>query len=64
MKLRISKMAATDARRPGKRKVIMINDGARAPFEAPTQRKVCIELPLEEHKPGENFAGLLQMSYK
>ena len=46
-------------------KVIMLNDVARAFFEAPMTRYVCIELPQEDLEPGEsqeNLVGLLQMS--
>lgn len=45
--------------------VVMINDVARAFFEAPIQRDVCIELPdedLEEDDKGQNLVGLLKMS--
>ena len=39
----------------------MINDVARAFFEAPVRRKICIELP-EEEKGEEDEVGLLNMS--
>ena len=49
------------------RKVIMINDVARAFFEAPMKRTVCVELPWEalteeERTSGQQVVGLLQMS--
>ena len=47
------------------RKVIMINDVARAFFEAPIRRTVCVELPAEatgQAEAGEDMVGLLQMS--
>ena len=46
-------------------KAIMINDVARAFFEAPVKRSICIELPdedLEEGEHQEDLVGLLQMS--
>ena len=48
-------------------KVIMINDVARAFFEAPMKREVCVELPEEaltekESQDGEECVGLLHMS--
>ena len=46
-------------------KAIMINDVARAFFEAPVKRSICIELPdedLEEGEQQEDVVGLLQMS--
>ena len=44
---------------------IMINDMARAFFEAQATRDVCVELPeeaLEEKDMGKDLAGLLKMS--
>ena len=49
----------------GGAKVIMINDVARAFFEAPKTREVCVELPEEdktEEDRKEDRIGLLQMS--
>ena len=43
-------------------KIIMVNDVARAFFEAPVRRIVCVELPPEEQVDGEDAVGLLQMS--
>ena len=46
-------------------KVVMINDVARAFFEAPVRRTVCVKLPLEatgQEGGGEDMVGLLQMS--
>ena len=46
-------------------KVIMVNDVARAFFEAPVKRTVCVELPREALQGGgvdEDSVGLLQMS--
>ena len=43
----------------------MINDIARAFFEAKTQRKVCVELPAEDldaNDAGKDLVGLLNMS--
>ena len=54
--------AATDK---SQNKIMMINDVARAFFEAPMTRKLCIELPeedLEEGERGQNLVGLLLMS--
>ena len=43
--------------------VLMINDIARAFFEAATGRNICIELPEEDRVPGEgDMVGKLQMS--
>ena len=46
-------------------KVVMINDGARALFEAPAVRQVCVELPDEDITSADRIAdrvGHLQMS--
>ena len=46
-------------------RVIMINDVARAFFEAQAKRKVCIELPTEDMNPqdiGKDLVGILNMS--
>ena len=57
--------AATSDKHKGTEKVIMVNDVARAFFEAPVKRTVCVELPpeaLSEANPDQNMVGLLQMS--
>ena len=41
--------------------IVMVNDVARAFFEAPVRRTVCVELPPEEES-GEDMVGLLEMS--
>ena len=49
----------------GHEKIIMINDVARAFFEAAAIRKVCIEIPEEDMNPadrGKDLVGLLYMS--
>ena len=46
-------------------KVVMVNDVARAFFEAPSVRQVCIELPDEDRTAADNLGdkvGHLQMS--
>ncbi len=47
-------------------KVMMVNDIARAFFEAPMKRDLCVELPdevkLELAEDGEDYVGLLRMS--
>ena len=53
------------ATRGPEQKVVMINDIARAFFEAKTQRKVCVELPAEDldaNDAGKDLVGLLNMS--
>lgn len=45
-----------------KSKLIMVNDVARAFFEAPIARSVCVELPVEAEAPG-GTVGLLKMSF-
>ena len=63
------KLIVSDAatfHRGKKYKAIMINDVARAFFEAPVQRLICIELPDEDLKKGErheDVVGLLKMSF-
>ena len=60
LKLLISE-AATD----GHDKTIMINDIARAFFEAPIRREVCVEIPREDREQeddGEDMVALLQKS--
>ena len=61
LRLLVSEAATTG----GEEKVVMLNDVARAFFEAPMRRKLCIELPeedLEEGETRENTVGLLLMS--
>ena len=44
-------------------KVLMINDVARAFFEAPATRNLCVELPEEDKEEGEgDMVGKLEMS--
>ena len=55
-------VAATKGATP---RVIMINDVARAFFEAQAKRKVCIELPTEDMNPqdiGKDLVGILNKS--
>ncbi|MDA8583689.1 reverse transcriptase domain-containing protein [bacterium] len=60
MKFLISDAATT---RGGDRKSIMVNDVSRAFFEAPIERLVCIELPEEAIREGEEgMVGLLAKS--
>jgi len=42
-------------------KVLMINDVARAFFEAPVKRKICVELPAEEGARSDEV-GILRKS--
>ena len=44
-------------------KVIMVNDVARAFFEAPARRTICVELLEEEAHEGDDVALLLQSLY-
>ena len=63
LKMLISDVATT--RRGRKRKSMMINDVARAFFEAPVKREICIELPDEDKDAGdweEDMVGILEMS--
>ena len=50
--------------RPNEDRVIMVNDVARAFFEAPMKRYVCVELPPEARaeSDAEDYVGLLLMS--
>ena len=59
--LRILVSDAATIRKGRMRKVIMINDVARAFFEAPSSRKICAELPPEELG-AEDGVGCLEMS--
>ena len=61
LRLLVSEAATTG----GEEKLVMLNDVARAFFEAPMRRKLCIELPEEDLEDGEtreNTVGLLLMS--
>ena len=58
LRLLISDAATKDSK---EEKVIMVNDVARAFFEAPINRYVCVELP-DEMKTEKDEVGLLQMS--
>ncbi len=65
LKMLVSDAATIGNGRQTKEKVIMVNDVARAFFEAPMQREVCVELPMEALEgtgDPENAVGLLQMS--
>ena len=62
LRLLVSDAATTSG---PKDKVVMLNDVARAFFEAPMKRLVCVELPREacvEDAPGEDNVGLLQLT--
>ena len=65
IQMQVSEAATMDRGQHQEEKVIMVNDVARAFFEAPMTRELCVELP-EEAKEGEDWAkdmvGLLQMS--
>ena len=65
LKLLISMTATIDQGLKTEEKVIMINDVARAFFEAGMKRTVCVELPMEantgEHERGQ-AVGLLKLS--
>ena len=59
------RLLISDAATIGKseHKVIMLNDVARAFFEAPMTRTVCVELPEEARAEGEeDVVGLFQLS--
>ena len=58
--LRILISDAATWRRGGEEKVIMVNDVARAFFEAPARRLICVELPEEARgQSGDDEVGLL-----
>ena len=65
VRMLVSDAATTVRGRHCPEKVVMINDVARAFFEAPMKRWVCVELPAEARQgteqPGE-YVGLLQLS--
>ena len=63
LKLLISDAATVT--RNGTKKAMMFNDVARAYFEAPVKRKICIELPKEDwtqEDGNQDLVGLLQKS--
>lgn len=69
LRLLISETATISEGAKGEEKVVMINDVARAFFEAPVRRTVCVELPAEAKGPRGSAlgsevdaVGLLQMS--
>ena len=56
---------AATVTRNGTKKAMMFNDVARAYFEAPVKRKICIELPKEDwtqEDGNQDLVGLLQKS--
>ena len=57
----ISEAATVRGREDWEDKVIMVNDVARAFFEAPMRRDICVELPAEAGE-GEDMVGHLIMS--
>ena len=61
LRMLLSEVATSRQRRHGGRQVIMVNDVARAFFEAPVKRTICIELP-EEDRGDQDEVGLLEMS--
>ena len=63
VRLLISDAATSDVGHGAGEKVIMVNDIARAFFEAPAKRAVCVELPAEALEEGEgDVVGYLQKS--
>ena len=65
VRLLVSDAATVQAQNvsPGRDRVIMVNDVARAFFEAPVKRAVCVELPPEALADEDaDLVGLLQMS--
>ena len=61
LRLLISQAATVAPTGSGERRVIMINDVARAFFEAPATRAVCVRLPPEAAQ-AEDMVGVLQLS--
>ena len=61
LRLLISLAATVDTNKSGTRNVIMINDVARAFFEAPATRAVCVKLPPEAGQT-QDMVGVLQLS--
>ena len=63
LKLLISELATVEQDPEKDEQVMMVNDVARAFFEAPMTRCLCIELPEEDKLEGEeDMVGLLNMS--
>ena len=64
LRLLISATATISDGTDAEDKIIMVNDVARAFFEAPVRRTVCVELPAEAKGPDESTdtVGFLQMS--
>ena len=65
LRIILSEAATIDERSQKEDKVIMINDVARAFFEAPVKRDVCVELPeeaLSEKEKEMDLVGKLEMS--
>ena len=64
VRLLLSDVATAREARPNEERVIMVNDVARAFFEAPMKRCVCVELPPEARadSDAEDYVGLLLMS--
>ena len=61
--LRAAKPSEKQGSRGNNDKVMMVNDVARAFFEAPIQRQVCVEIPQEDkEKYEEDCVGLLVKS--
>lgn len=64
VRLLLNDVATARREHPNEDRVVMVNDVARAFFEAPMKRYVCVELPPEaraEHD-AEDYVGLLIMS--
>ena len=62
VRLLLSDVATVRKTQPVQERVVMLNDVARAFFEAPVQRLVCVELPPEARVDGEDCVGFLQKS--
>lgn len=62
VRLLLSDAATRQQEEEGEANVVMINDVARAFFEAPVRREVCVELPPEERREGEDMVGFLKQS--
>ena len=64
VRLLLSDVATAREARPNEDRVIMVNDVARAFFEAPMKRYVCVELPPEARaeNDAQDYVGLLLMS--
>ena len=64
VRLLLSDVATARRERPNEDRVVMVNDVARAFFEAPMKRYVCVELPPQARaeNDAEDYVGLLLMS--